>query len=84
MQKTRFKEWVVNDTKKKATDPEDDSKLRDVVTPSKDKPEQDDSASSDQYDPLADSDSSSAVSDSPPKITSDELRQTIQRKSDLI
>ena len=47
MQKTRFKDWVVNDTKNKAKAQENDSKLRTVTTPNKDKEQQDDSASSD-------------------------------------
>ena len=36
MQKTRFKDWVVNDTKNKAKAEEDDSKLRDLKTPNMD------------------------------------------------
>ena len=85
MQKTRFKDWVVNEAANKVKAQEDEAKLRATTTPSKDKANEDKSDSSDhEYDPLADSDSSSAVSDSPPKITSDELRQTIQRKFDLI
>ena len=92
MQKTRFKDWLKapeGSSGKKETEAATPNKLEDSKDPAiapdlsnkkkKDR-EQSGSQSSERYDPLADSDASSASSDSPPRLTDEAIQKTIRCK----
>ena len=83
MQKTRFKDWVCQEIEGKTKDQKaiaEASRLRELQkqNASQDNTKNDDSDSSDNYDPLADSQGSSERSESPVKLTGPELQASIK------
>ena len=89
MQKTRFKDWLKapdsDSEKKPETHKQEESKdpATNQAPDSNQKKkgrERSGSQSSERYDPLADSDASSASSDSPPRLTDEVIQKTIRCK----
>lgn len=79
MQKTRFKDWLVKDRAAENSGSKaginKDTPLKSAASGAKEERRRDRSASesSERYDPLADSDASSAQSDSPPRLSNADI-----------
>ena len=79
LQKTRFKDWLINEVERKVNQCE---KQPQATAQAQEKEEgQHGDSSDDVYDPLADSDGSSMRSLTPPRLTGQEIQGIIKCKS---
>ena len=83
MHDTKFKDWVVREIQDKQKRSEMQAAAERAAKERAQKKEQEknggeDSSGSDRYDPLADSDNSSARSDSPNVLSGDQLKEVVR------
>ena len=80
LQKTRFKDWLVEEVERKVREKETEAVPAAQAQDREERSGRGGDSSDDVYDPLADSDGSSARSETPPRLTGAEIQSIIKSK----